>query len=197
MASYPKKTVQQPAIVHEPALTGEPATVASFDADASLEAPPVSAPVVVAAEAAKAEAAKPFQAPMASLQDIQAKARGLVEKGLVETRANYTKAKSAADEATSAIEASYGAAKSGVVEFNLRAIDALKASADANFDFVKSLASAKSMSEYVALHTEFARKQFEAATAHSKEFATLARKVADEAVAPIKAHVSKTFKVAV
>ena len=41
----------------------------------------------------------------------------------------------------------------------------------------------KSMSEYVTLQTEFARKQFEAASTQSKELAALARKVADETVA--------------
>jgi len=49
----------------------------------------------------------------------------------------------------------------------------------------------------VTLQTEFSRKQFETAFAQSKDLAALARKVANDAVEPIKAHVSKTLKVAV
>jgi len=188
-------------VTHQPAYIDEPTPMAPVEpvaAPAAIEAPELApAPVVMNAEPFKAATAKAFEAPIASMQNMQEKARALVEKSLAESRANYAKLKSNANETSSAVEASYGAAKNGVVEFNIKAIEALKASADANFDFFKSLASAKSMSEYVTLHTEFARKQFQAASAQSKELATLARKVADETVAPIKAHVSKAFKVAV
>jgi len=201
MASSPKKVAPPPAFVHEPAYVEEPTPMAPVEPVATpsvVEAPAFApTPVVAKAEPFKAVTAKAFEAPMASLQNMQEKARALVEKGIVESRANYAKLKTSADETSSAIEASYGAAKSGVIEFNVKAIEALKASADANFDFFKSLASAKSMSEYVTLHTEFTRKQFEAASTQSKELASLARKVADETVAPFKAHVSKAFKVAV
>jgi len=197
MASSPKKAAQPAAVTHEPAYVDERALTAPIEpvpAHAPVEAP---TPVVVNGEAVTAATAKTFEAPIASLQSMQEKARALVEKSIGESRANYAKLKSTADETSSAFEASYGAAKSGVIAFNVKAIEALKASADANFDFFKSLASAKSMSEFVTLHTEFARHQFEAASTQSKELASLARRVADETVAPIKAHVSKAFKVAV
>jgi phasin len=160
-------------------------------------APEPAAEPVTPPSAVKAEVAKAIETPMVPLHEVQEKARALLEKSLVEGRANFAKAKSVANEATSAIEASYGAAKDGVVEFNLKAIEAIKASADANFELFKSLAGAKSISEFVTLQTEFSRKQFETAYAQSKDLAVLARKVADDAVAPIKAHVSKTLKIAV
>ena len=81
--------------------------------------------------------------------------------------------------------------------FNVKAIEAMKAGADANFDFVASLASAKSMSEWVTLQSDFAAKRYEAAASQAKALAELARKVADETAAPLKAHVAKTFKIAV
>ena len=49
----------------------------------------------------------------------------------------------------------------------------------------------------MTLQSEFARKRFEGAATNAKAFAELARKVADETVAPLKAHVAKAFKVAV
>jgi phasin len=192
MASSPKKA---PPPVRAPEVHAfvEPAPLAPMPAE-PFEAPVEPAPT---AQAVPAEIAKPVEAPVAAVADFQEKARGLLEKGLVESRANFAKIKAVADEAGSAFEASVNAAKSGVIQFNVKAIEALKAGADANFDFVKSLFSAGSVAEIVTLHTEFARKQFETASAQSKEFTTLARKVADEAVAPIKAQVTKSFKIAV
>ena len=116
---------------------------------------------------------------MAAAKDAGENVRALVEKSIVETRARYAQAKSVAEETSAAVEASYGAARDGVVAFNVKTIEAIKADADANFDLFKSLAAAKSVSELVTLQTEFARKRFEDATSRSKELAELARKVAD------------------
>jgi len=173
---------------------------APFAADTASVVETVAAVPAAAAESVSAasesasfaaplkEVAKIFEAPVASLTDIQEKVRTVIDKGLSETRANYAKAKSAADEAASAIEASYTSAKS--------ALEALRASADANFDFVKSIFGAKTMSEYVTLHTEFARKQVELLTGQTKELSALAQKVASESAETIKAQVAKTFKIA-
>ena len=181
---------------------------APFAADTASVVETVAAVPAAAAESVSAasesasfaaplkEVAKIFEAPVASLTDIQEKVRTVIDKGLSETRANYAKAKSAADEAASAIEASYTSAKSGVVEINVKALEALRASADANFDFVKSIFGAKTMSEYVTLHTEFARKQVELLTGQTKELSALAQKVASESAETIKAQVAKTFKIA-
>jgi phasin len=128
---------------------------------------------------------------------MQEKMRAVVEKSIVETRANYAKVKSAADEANSAIEASYDAAKTGAINLHAKAIDAMKSHADANFEFFKSIVTVKSMADYVALHTEFARKQLEAMTAQTKEISALAQKVAKDTAGPIQAQVTKTFKIAV
>ena len=166
---------------------------------AVVEAAPVVEAVTApaAAPAPIADVTKLFEAPMKSMTEMQEKVRVALEKGLTETRANYAKAKSAADEATSAIETSLATAKTGVVEINTKAIEALKATAEANFDFMKSIFAAKTMSDYVTLHTEFARKQVEMMTGQSKEIGALAQKVATDSVEPIKAQVAKTFKVAV
>jgi len=194
MASSPKRPAPPPTLVPERPHIVEPAAAAPVEFVSAPEpAPePVTPPPAVVAEVAKA-----IETPMIPLQEVHGKARALIEKSLVESRANFAKAKSVANEATSAIEASYGAAKDGVVEFNVKAIEAIKTSADANFELFKSLAGAKSISEFVTLQTEFSRKQFESAYAQAKDLAALARKVADEATAPIKAHVSKTLKIAV
>ena len=162
---------------------------------------PVSAAVVESAAAATArvvppEVAKLFEAPVKSMTEMQEKMRAMIEKGIAETRGAYTKARSAADETNSALEASFVTAKTGVVEINAKVLEALRASADANFDFVKSILGVKSIADYVTLHSEFARKQIETLTGQTKDIAALAQKVATETAEPIKTQVAKTFKIA-
>ena len=57
-----------------------------------------------------------------------------------------------------------------------------------------AVASVKSPSEALELWTSHARKSFESFTAHTKELAELAQKVATESAEPIKAGASKIFK---
>jgi hypothetical protein len=171
MASSPKKAPPAIAMEQPPVFVASP----SFDAPerAALQAPaPVEAPAPIEAHAPIAmvttEAVKAAEAPVAAAKDLRENVRSLFEKGIVESRAKYAQAKSATEEATAAVEASYGAARNGVIKFNVMAIEALKAGADANFDLFKSLTAAKSMSELVTLSTEFTRKRFEDASAQSK-----------------------------
>jgi len=167
-------------------------TYAEYDA-AVAQAAKVAAPAV---SSAIADAVKIFAAP-ASVADMQEKVRAMLEKGLIETRATYSKAKTAADEASNAVETSFANAKSGIVEINVKALEALRASADANFDFLKSIFNVTSASDFVSLQTEFTRKQVELLTGQTKELGALAQKVANDTVEPLKAQAAKTFKIAV
>jgi len=139
MASSPKRPAPTPTIVHERPHFVEP--VAPAPVEFAGEPEVVAVEVVSPPSEVTAEVAKAITTPVVPLQEVQGKARALLEKSLVEGRANFAKAKSFANEATSAIEASYGVAKDGVVEFNVKAIEAIKASADANFELFKSLAA--------------------------------------------------------
>ena len=181
MATAPKKTA---------AATAAP-TASDAPAPAAAEAP------VPALSAALTEAAKVFEAPVASLTELQGNLRSVVEKGLSETRAAYSKAKSAADEASNALETSYAAAKAGVTAINAKALEALRANVDANLDFVKSVFAVKNVADYVTLQSEFTRKRIDAITGQAKEIGTLAQKCATETAEPIKEQVAKTFKIAV
>ena len=131
--------------------------------------------------------------PMAEMQDS---VRVVLEKGVAETRAVYEKAKAAADEAANAFESSFAAAKDGVLAINVKALEALRANVDANFDFVKAAFSARSLSDLVALQSEFTRKQVEAVTGQSKEIGAMAQKLMSQAADPLKNQVAKTFKMA-
>jgi phasin len=135
-----------------------------------------------------------FAAPAA---EIQQSFRSALEKSVVESRAAFAKAKTAADETSNAFEVSFAAAKDGALAINAKAFDALRANADANFDFLKALFAAKSLSDLVTLQTEFARKQVETITGQAKDFGALTQKAMADAVGPIKEQVAKSFKIAV
>jgi phasin len=154
-------------------------------------------PVVPVQALAEPQFEKTVEAASAPIAEVQEKVRKAVEKSVADTRAAYAKAKAAAEEATGALEASCSTAAKGIVEFNTKAIEALRANAEANFDFLKSVISAKSLSEFVTLQSEHVRKQAEAITTQAKEMSALSQKVATESAEPIKSQVAKTFKLAV
>ncbi len=196
MAGSPKKGIAIPD--PEPVAPAKKAVVVREEAVVADAAPFVeTAPSAPAIAASLADTAKMFEAPAASVADAQEKVRAMLEKGLTETRATYSKAKSAADEASNAMETSFANAKSGIVEMNVKALAALRASADANFDFLKSIFHVKSAADFVTLQTEFTRKQIEMLTGQTKELGALAQKVAIDTVEPLKAQAAKTFKTAV
>lgn len=151
------------------------------------------APAFAAAESVPDEI-KSVTAPMA---EAQQSFRGALEKSAAESRAAFAKAKTSADEATSAMEVSFVAAKDGALAISAKGFEALRANADANFDFLKGLFAAKSLSDVIALQTEFARKRVETFATQSKDLGALTQKAVADAVEPIKEQVAKSFKIAV
>jgi phasin len=133
----------------------------------------------------------------APVEEIQQSFRTALEKGVTESRAAFARAKTAADEAASAYEVSFAAAKDGALAINARALEALRANADANFDFLKAVLAAKSLSDVVTLQTEFARKQVETITGQTKDLGALTQKAVADAVEPFKEQVVKSLKIAV
>jgi phasin len=125
---------------------------------------------------------------------LQETLRQAVEKGLAESRAAYARIKEAADEATFALESSVANASQGVIDFNTKALDVLRANFDAGVDFAKAAINSKSVGELVSLHSDHASKQVEALAAQAKEFGDLAQKIAVDTATPIKTQIAKTFK---
>ncbi len=109
----------------------------------------------------------------------------------------FIKAKIAADETASAFEVSFAAAKDGALAMNAKAFEAMRANADASFDFLKAVFAVKSLPDLVTLQSEFARKQVETITSQSKDFGALAQKAVADAVEPLKEQAARSFKVAV
>ncbi|HXE24459.1 MAG TPA: TIGR01841 family phasin [Roseiarcus sp.] len=161
----------------------------------SAPARAVSAPAPAEAEF---EAALPEAARVAApVTEIQQSFRNALEKGVAESRAVFARAKTAADETASAFELSFAAAKDGALAINARAFESLRANTDANFDFLKAIWAARSLSDVVTLQTEFARKQVETMTSQTKDLGALAQKAVVDAVEPIREQVAKSFRIAV
>jgi phasin len=120
--------------------------------------------------------------------------RGMAEKGVEQAKNNYARLRTAAEEATDLVEDTYLTATRGITEFNLRAIEALRANVNANFDYARELLAAKSLSEAVELSASHMRQQFEALAGQAKEFSQLAQKVTADAAEPFKASVDRNLR---
>jgi phasin len=156
-----------------------------------------AAPVEAAVATVNAVLKSEPQFAAAPAAEIQQSFRTALEKGVVESRAAFAKAKSAADETANAFEVSFAAAKDGALAINAKALDAMRANADANFDFWKAMFSVKSLPDLITLQTEFARKQVETITSQTKDFGAMAQKAMADAVEPIKEQAARSFRLAV
>ena len=139
----------------------------------------------------------PVEAEFEAAAPVEESFRNALKKGVAESRAVFARAKTAADETASAFELSFAAAKDGALAINARAFESLRANTDANFDFLKAIWAARSLSDVVTLQTEFARKQVETMTSQTKDLGALAQKAVVDAVEPIREQVAKSFRIAV
>ena len=126
-------------------------------------------------------------------RDAQENLRCATEETLVQTRAAYDRVKHAAEEVTDTLETSYVKVTRGFGALNQKAMEGLKAQAEANFEHFKALAAAKSIPEALSLQTDHARKQFETLSAQMKELTALAQKVVTEATEPLKTTFDKSM----
>lgn len=142
-------------------------------------------------------AAQKFETPKfdASTMEVPEMFREMAEKSVEQAKEGYARIRSAAEEATDLVEDTYLTATRGATEFNLKAIEALRANVNASFDYAREILAAKSIPEAVELSSTHMRKQFETLSAQAKDFSSLAQKVATEASEPIKSSVSKNFKI--
>ena len=207
----PAKPAEKPAAA-APKAVAKPATVKSAEAK-PVETKPVEvkaapkpvepAPVVQPAEpkpveakpaAPKPSTAKPAaKAPVAAadMAGVQDNLRKAASKTIEQGRVAFERMKEASDEATHTIEASLAASSKGAAELASKALAVAKLNANATFDHLKALASAKTLADAVSMHGQFIRSQSEAAVSQAKEFAELARKAATDAAAPIQAQIKK------
>lgn len=132
-----------------------------------------------------------FEMPKAEVPEM---VRELAEKGVKQAKDGYDKIKAAAQETTDLLETTYTAASKGATEFNMKALDALRANVNASFDFTSAMLGAKTLAEAAEVSTAHFRAQFDALSAQAKELSALAQKIATETSQPITNGVSRNFK---
>jgi phasin len=148
-------------------------------------------------KAAKAAAAPKFEMPKFDMPsgEMPEMVRNFAEKSVQQAKDAYARIKSAAEESTDLLEDTCTSATKGATEFNLKALEALRANVNASFDYTSELFGSKTLADAVELSASHMRKQFESLSAQAKTLSTLAQKVATETAEPIKASMSKTMKV--
>ena len=153
--------------------------------------------VDTAKKAPKGSATPKFETPKFDMPKVEMPemVRDFAEKSVQQAKDVYARMKSAAEETTDVLEDTYTTATKGATEFNLKALEALRANVNASFDYTRELLASKSLSEAVELSASHMRKQFESLSSQAKTFSALAQKIATETAEPIKAGMSKTLKV--
>jgi phasin len=137
-----------------------------------------------------------LEASLNKVVDLQEQFRQVTEESLEKSKRVYAHSREVAEDATASIGASFKAVTQGVTDLNVKTVEALQASADAQFAFVKALLATKSLSEIIALQGEHLRQQFETLNAAAKDVSNLIHKVSTESVEPIKSAISKSLKIA-
>jgi phasin len=112
--------------------------------------------------------------------------REFVERSSVQLKEGYEKIRAAAEQASDLLIDSQTTWSNGVLNFNLKAIDAARANSNGIFDLLSKLMSAKSYSESMELSAAYLRKQFDVIAAQMKDLSAQAQKVVSETVEPIK-----------
>ncbi|MFD1745959.1 phasin [Rhizobium helianthi] len=112
--------------------------------------------------------------------------REFAEKGASQSREAFSKMKEAAEEASKVVETTVQTAHAGSVELGLKAIGAMRTSADLSLSHMEALLGVKSVSELIELQTSFVRKQAEVAVEQAKAMQEAARKVSEEVTKPGK-----------
>ena len=120
--------------------------------------------------------------------------RELVEKSSVQLTEGYEKIRAAAEQATDLLVDSHTTWSRGVLNFNLKAIDAARANSNGIFDLLSKLVSAKSYSESMELSTSYLRKQFDVGAAQIKDLTAQAQKVVSETGEPIKNEFAESLR---
>lgn len=110
--------------------------------------------------------------------------RAMTRKSMEQSKEAYSRMKSAADEATKALESTMENAHQGSLQLSKKAIDALRSNAETGFQHLDKMMSAKSFAEVIEMQTAYVRKQIELATDQSKDMQALTQSVAQDMMKP-------------
>ena len=130
--------------------------------------------------------AEMFEFPTFDVSKMTDSYREMADKSVNQTKEAYAKAKTVAEDATKAIEATLETAQAGTVELSLKAIDAVRTSTEQSLSHMEALLGVKSVAQMIELQTGFFRKQAELMVDQAKVMQEAARKLAEDVSKPAK-----------
>lgn len=110
--------------------------------------------------------------------------RAMTQRSMEQSKEAYGRMKSAADEATKALESTMENAHQGSLQLSKKAIDAMRTNAEAGFEHLDKMMGAKSFAEAIEMQTAYVRKQIELATDQTKDMQKLAQSIAQDMMKP-------------
>jgi phasin len=111
---------------------------------------------------------------------------GIAEQNMTRAKESYEKMKVASGAITDVFRETYAMNAKGAADYAAKIIEFSGANTSSAFDFLGHLLGTKSPSEVLQLSAAQNAKNFETATAQSRQLWELARKVATETADPIK-----------
>jgi phasin len=120
--------------------------------------------------------------------------RAFAEKGVEQSKEAYAKFKANAEDAQKTMESAMDTMKKAGSEMSLKGIAAMRASTEADFNYLESLVNAKSLSEIIELQTGYMRKRMEMMVDQAKDMQAASTKMVDEVSKPAKDAFEKAMK---
>jgi phasin len=105
--------------------------------------------------------------------EVPVEFREMTDNGIAHAKDICAKAKMASEEAADLLKNAYAIAAKGATDYNLKLIEIVRSNTRAAFDYAEELLGVKSPSQFIELLTAHLRKQFDTASAQSKELYAL------------------------
>jgi phasin len=126
--------------------------------------------------------------------DMPAAMRDFVEKGVAQSKHNYDKVKTLAEETTATMEKSFETSAKNTTDINKMILGNTKTNFNAALDHAEKLLGVKTFAEAIELQAEFARKQYDAMTSQTKALQTKITKVTEANVKPVTEKINEVVE---
>ena len=123
--------------------------------------------------------------------------REFAEQAMAQTRGNYERIETAANEMLSTLASTQLTASKTIVNYRTWMIKVAHGNVIAAFDFAQDLNKAKSVSDVMELASAHARARYDALTVQTKELSELSRTFVTEIAKPINTSIANARKGAV
>jgi hypothetical protein len=129
--------------------------------------------------------------------EFPANLRELGEEAVAQTRGNYERIETAANEMLSVLASTQSAAAKSVVNYRAWLMKVAHGNVIAAFDFAQNLSTAKSASDVIGFTSAHARARFDALAAQTKELSELSHNFVTEMAEPVSTSIANAGKDAV